>query len=116
MQHWELLKNWRLDNVRYRCIRDIKGYSFKGEDELGYFADKVFECQEFFRKKINDSRSQGGEVNYNMLSHYEVNQLTGEKFLRLTLREWKTSYDPEVDERRIQWKQPGEKDEKPAGE
>ena len=33
-----------------------------------------------------------------MLSHYEVNQITGEKFLRLTMREWKTSYDPEIDE------------------
>lgn len=29
-----------------------------------------------------------------MLSHYEVNEQTGEKFLRLTIRQWKTSYDP----------------------
>lgn len=31
-----------------------------------------------------------------MLSHFEVNSLTGEKFLRLALRQWKTSYDPEI--------------------
>lgn len=32
----------------------------------------------------------------NILSHYEVNSVTGEKFLRLSIREWKTSYDPEL--------------------
>lgn len=33
--HWEVLKQWRRDvnNVKYKCIRDIKGYSFKAEDE-----------------------------------------------------------------------------------
>lgn len=35
-----------------------------------------------------------------MLSHYEVNKLTGEKFLRLAVREWKTSYDPEIKQAR----------------
>lgn len=33
IHHWELLKEWRNNNVRYRCIRDIKGYTFKADDE-----------------------------------------------------------------------------------
>ena len=100
MHHWELLKEWRNENVKYRSIRDIKGYTFRADDEQGFFAERVDKCHSFFDKKINDSRTTGGEVNLNMLSHYEVNQLTGEKFLRLTVREWKTSYDPEIKQTR----------------
>lgn len=60
--HWKLLKNWRTDNVRYKCLRVQQGYSFKGEDEHGFFKSMVRECLEFFDRKVNDSRSQGGEV------------------------------------------------------
>lgn len=98
--HWELLREWRNGNVRYRCIRDIKGYTFRADDEQGFFQERVDECHSFFEKKINDSKVTGGEVNLNMLSHYEVNQLTGEKYLRLAVREWKTSYDPEIKQAR----------------
>ena len=35
--HWELLREWRNGNVRYRCIRDIKGYTFRADDEQGFF-------------------------------------------------------------------------------
>ena len=39
-----------------------------------------------------------------MLCHYEVNQITGEKFLRIAIREWKTSYDPEIVENKKDFK------------
>ena len=35
--HFEILRQWRNQNVKYMCIRDIKGYTFKAEDELGFF-------------------------------------------------------------------------------
>ena len=40
--------------------------------------------------------SKGGDVMINMLSDYKVNHITGEKFLRIAVRQWMTSYDPEI--------------------
>lgn len=96
--HWEVLKNWRDENVKYTCLRNIERYKFKSEDEEGFFQDQVVACQKFFNKKISDGKK--GEAEMQVQSHYEVNQLTGEKFLRLLIREWKTSYDPEISQKR----------------
>lgn len=94
--HWEILKEFRDNNMKYCCMKDIEGYKFKAEDETGFLKKLVANCQSFFNKKINDSRNTNEQVDLNMLCHYEVNQITGEKFLRLVIRQWKTSYDPEV--------------------
>ena len=40
--------------------------------------------------------SKGGDVTLNMLSDYKVNHVTGEKYLRIAVRQWMTSYDPEL--------------------
>ena len=77
-------------------MKDIEGYKFKAEDETGFLKKLVANCQSFFNKKIDESKQDKDEVDLNMLAHYEVNQITGEKFLRLVIRQWKTSYDPEV--------------------
>ena len=82
--------------MRYKCLKDIEGYKFKAEDAQGFLKVFVERCQKYFSRKINDSLSTGQECDLNMLSHYEVNQVTGEKFLRLAIRQWKTSYDPEI--------------------
>lgn len=97
--HWELLQSWKDSNTKHVCLRDISGYIFKSVDEEGFYSSLVNECQTFFVKKIDDNPNITGStqgVDLNMLAHYEVNQLTGEKFLRLTIREWKTSYDSEL--------------------
>lgn len=36
-RHWEMLKNWRNNNVKYNCLRDIERYKFKSEDEEGFY-------------------------------------------------------------------------------
>lgn len=48
--HWQILRQWREKNVKYRCIRDIQGYTFKAEDEQGFFSREVEECGAFFNK------------------------------------------------------------------
>lgn len=82
--------------MRYKRLSDIEPYTFKPEDADGYFGPLIDNIQNFFTKKINDAVSSK-KSDINILSHYEVNKVTGEKFLRLSTREWKTSYDPEVE-------------------
>lgn len=98
--HWKVLQEWKDENVKWQAehMRDIGGYSFnKIEDEHGFLRDQVLACKKYLQnnKRINDNpnRSDSG-VDFNLLAHYEVNQLTGEKFLRLMMRQWITSYDP----------------------
>lgn len=55
--HWDVLRQWRKENVKYMCIKDIQGYTFKAEDEQGYFKHYVRDCNKFFTRKINDSRN-----------------------------------------------------------
>lgn len=95
--HWELLQEWRSENVKYNCLRDITGYVFRAVDEEGFYKKQVLKCQKFFNRKLDDNPNKRNPgVDLNLLAHYEVNQLTGEKFLRLTIRQWKTEYDSEL--------------------
>lgn len=81
--------------MKHECIKNIKGYTFKTDDEenVPFLKELITACRIFNHKYITDNPNVGmrNVPTTNMLSHYEVNQLTGEKFLRLAVREWKTS-------------------------
>lgn len=93
--HWEVLKEWRDHNVKYQCLSDIQGYYFRAEDERGALRKQVLNCKKSYDKKITDNpnrRNPGTDLN--ILAHFESNLVTGEKFLRLTVRQWKSNIDP----------------------
>lgn len=55
--YWEVLREFRDQNMKYNCLKHIKPYKFKYEDEYGYFGDYVKKFHSYFDKKIDDSVS-----------------------------------------------------------
>lgn len=41
MYHWEILQEFKEKNLRYKRLKDIEPYTFKSDDEDGYFGHMV---------------------------------------------------------------------------
>ena len=90
--HWQTLKRWKKENVHHSAIADIGRYEFTDEDTNDkYYSDLsqrlVGEARDFVPAKM-EKLIDNDEAEFHILGHFEQNLETGERYLRVAMREW----------------------------
>lgn len=85
--HWNTLKKWKHENVEFSKVTDLQRYRFTDSDKASYYKNEIKTLQGFEKVKL-PKFNFNDNADFHIMGHFQQNLDTGERYLRIAMREW----------------------------